>query len=79
MADKIFAEGVFIKEGKYGIKVSINQEKFAPFFKAHVNEKGYLNLDILKSKGGNWYCSLDTWKPEQQIEASSNPANDLPF
>jgi len=46
------------------------------------NGKKQLRLQVLKSKDGNLYASVDTWKPDGTAPAVSNPlqgpANDVP-
>lgn len=60
-----FAKGVNIKTVKtqYGeiIKVGINLEEFS---NNPINERGYINFDILTSKDGKKYAALDTYKKE---------------
>tara|TARA_R110000824_G_scaffold157037_4_gene330457 strand:- start:2539 stop:2817 length:279 start_codon:yes stop_codon:yes gene_type:complete len=92
MADeKIFADGFSFKRsdnapefvvGKQSIKV----DEAIAFLKANA-KNGWVNLDIKRSKGGNFYCELDTWvaKPKTEdapktapkVEAHSDV--DLPF
>ncbi|MBQ2175396.1 MAG: hypothetical protein II453_10115 [Alphaproteobacteria bacterium] len=63
----IFVDGMKVKkrfENLYG--VSINLENFNKFAEAHKN-KGYLNIDICKSKDKEvWYARLNTWTPTKQ-------------
>ncbi len=88
MADKIFADGFFVKKphenapefviGKLSIKVS----DAMGFLGAQPEE--WVNLDIKESKGGKYYISVDTWKPDNKEheppEAPENATNDdLPF
>lgn len=59
-----FAKGVKIKtvKTKYGeiIKVGINLEEFS---NNHINEKGYINFDILTAKDGSKkYAAIDNYK-----------------
>lgn len=69
MAEKqeiIFVDGVKVKQRWENLLgVSINLEYFNKFAEAHKN-KGYLNIDICKSKDkDNWYARLNTWKPDK--------------
>ena len=70
MSDIIFVDGMKVKkkfDNLYG--VSINLEYFNRFAEAHKNNKGYLNIDICKSKDkDNWYVKLNTWKPNEVNE-----------
>lgn len=36
------------------------------------NEKGYINIDICKSKDGYYYPRLNTWNPEKKEENITN-------
>lgn len=63
-----FAKGVNLKsvKTKYGeiIKVGIKLEDFA---NNPINERGYINFDILRAKeSGNPYAALDTYKKGEQ-------------
>lgn len=44
-------------------KISVNADNFTEFLNKHKNEKGYININLKKSKAGNLYLELDTWKP----------------
>lgn len=47
-------------------KVSINKEQFLGWLeRQEPNEKGYVRLDIKRSRDGKAYASLDTWQPSQ--------------
>lgn len=65
MADYISING---KESKYGIKLSGKADKVIEEIRKHTNEKGYINLEILKRKepgkyGETHYVKVDTWEP----------------
>lgn len=76
MADKIFADGVFIKpkETRYGeiLKVEIKAEPFMDFLAKYTNERGYVNLDLKKGQSGKWYMELNTYKNNQLEEVTEN-------
>ena len=92
--EKIFADGFSFKRrenapsfviGRQSIKV----EEAIAFLKANV-KNGWVNLDIKQSKGGSYYCELDTWEAKPQGDApapakAQAPApvveeeDDLPF
>ena len=92
--EKIFADGFSFKRrenapsfviGRQSIKV----EEAIAFLKANV-KNGWVNLDIKQSKGGSYYCELDTWEAQPQGNAPAQvkaqaPApvveedDDLPF
>lgn len=89
MSDKTYINGIFIKEGKYGLKVNIKAETFCDQIKQLANDKGYVNIEIKKRKevgdnGNTHYAELDTWKPETKPVTKSeiteeSEDNDLPF
>lgn len=69
--EKIFADGLRLEsagpkapEWVKG-KISILVPKFIEFLQKHQSEKGWVNLDIKKSKSGVLYVELNTWKPGQ--------------
>ena len=96
MADeKIFADGFSFKRndnapefvvGKQSIKV----DEAIAFLKQHA-KNGWVNLDVKRAKGGNYYMELDTWvaKPQGEAPAAAkapvaapvleDTGDDLPF
>lgn len=44
-------------------KISVNLNRFMPFLKANVDDRGWLNIDLKKSQKGETYLALNTWKP----------------
>lgn len=48
----------FVKGG-----ISIKVDEFITFLRAH-ESKGWVNLDLKKSKGGNLYLELNTYKKD---------------
>lgn len=93
--EKIFADGFSFKrrEGAPSFVIgrqSIKVDEAIAFLKANV-KNGWVNLDIKQSKGGSYYCELDTWeaKPQgQAVPIAPQPAapalpieeeDDLPF
>jgi hypothetical protein len=91
-----FADGMIVKD---------KREKAPDFVKCHVSFKvgefvdtlqkydreGWVNVDILRSKGGKLYAKIDLWEPTQgqaaqqgmqQARQSAEPEfhdDDLPF
>lgn len=57
-------------------KISIQADKLIPFLEQHKNEKGYVNIDLLKSKAGKLYCKLNTFVPQKQ-EKPEYPQEDI--
>ena len=88
--EKVFAQGFSFKRndnapefvvGRQSIKV----DEAIAFLKANA-KNGWVNLDIKRAKGGNFYCELDTWEAKPQGNAApaapaAAPAAeaDLPF
>lgn len=62
MAD--FVKGMFVKQGKYGTKVSFKAAEFIEELKAKANKDGFVNVEIKTSKSGDkLYAQFDTWEP----------------
>ena len=86
--EKKFIDGLYVdvKTTQYGdiIKLSFNYERFNAFMKQNMNEKGYINVDILETKKGKKYAVLNEFKPQQSATQSTVIDNepegdDLPF
>lgn len=69
MSDKKFAEGLYFFESDKDFiigKLSINQNQFQSWLATQEpDEKGYVRIDILKSKDGKPYATLNNWKPQR--------------
>lgn len=86
--EKIFADGFLFKRNDNAPEFvvgsqSIKVEEAVAFLKANA-KNGWVNLSIKQSKGGNYYCELDTWEPkktgnEQPAAQAANADADLPF
>ena len=61
--DGIKAKQQLFKDGKFIFKLNIKFDKFVDSIGDHINEDGYVNLDICESKNGSWYVKLNEWKP----------------
>lgn len=65
----IFVDGLKVKKqdfsnGDYIFKLNIDYTKLVEFLGDNLNEKGFVNIDICKSKTTDkWYCKLNEWKP----------------
>lgn len=74
------ANGVFFSKPRNGApefvkgSVSIKVDDAIPMLQKFKNEKGYVNLDLLKSKEGKLYFSVNTYKPKEELKE-----NDIPF
>lgn len=74
--NKIFPTGFNVKsrQTSFGeiLKIGINAEKFIEFLAQHTNERGYVNIDILRSKDSNKpYPVLNTYGSNNE-ENSTN-------
>lgn len=77
MADKVFVDGMIVKDAKPDFvkcKVSISCKEFDAFMNAN-HKNGWLNIDVKESKNGKLYAELDTWEPKSQQE----PEDDCPW
>jgi|TARA_R110002074_G_scaffold250691_5_gene422324 hypothetical protein len=81
--EKIFADGFLFKRkenapdfviGSQSIKV----DEAIQFLTDNV-KNGWVNIDIKMSKGGKYYCELDTWEPKPKAKEATAPTPDLPF
>lgn len=54
---------------KFGIKIDD--------VKQFINDKGYLNIQVLKSKAGNVYAAIDDYKKEEP--KGQIPDEEVPF
>jgi len=75
MTEKVFSRGIWVKEPRanapdfvFGL-ISVKLEDFISFAGEHVNESGYINLDIKRSKDASkgMYCELNTYKPKDDV------------
>lgn len=79
--EKTFAEGVFVAEKTFDwgsiITASFKVDEFVAFLNKNKNAKGYVNLNLKKSKAGDkMYAELDTFEPKAKSQSGSQ---DLPF
>ena len=74
MADKIFIDGMVVKEPRQyeDFKVSIKWEDFRQFCNTHVNQNGWLTIVGKTSKNGKRYAELDTWQPSQSRQGEGS-------
>jgi hypothetical protein len=85
--EKIFANGFSFKRrdnapefvvGRQSIKVDD-----AIAFLTQNQKNGWVNIDIKQSKGGTYYCELDTWEAKPSNGAPAPKAapvkDELPF
>ena len=68
--EKNYAKGLFVKRNEKApdfvtCSLSIKTDDFIQFLKENTNEKGYVNLQVLKSKDKDTlYAILDTFTPK---------------
>ena len=68
--EKIYAKGLFAKRNEKApefviCNLSVKTDDFIQFLKENTNEKGYVNLQVLRSKDkGTLYAVLDTFEPK---------------
>jgi hypothetical protein len=70
--ERIFAKGFYVKQNPqapdYVIgNLSIKADEAIEFIKEHTNDRGWVNLSMMKSKEeGKAYIELNTYEPKQQ-------------
>jgi hypothetical protein len=70
MAD--FVKGMFVKQGKYGVKVSFKAAEFIEELNSKKNKDGFVNVEIKTSKSGDkLYAQFDTWEPTSKGGATA--------
>ncbi len=68
--EKIYAKGLFAKRNENApdfvtCSLSIKTDDFIQFLRENTNEKGYVNLQVLKSREkGTLYAIVDTFTPK---------------
>lgn len=74
------SSSVKARETSFGqvIKIGANVEKLIAFLQENVNDRGFINLEIVprrepSDKGETHSLKLDNWKPTQQAEGSPAP------
>ena len=70
MEEKKYAKGLFAKRNEKApefviCNLSFKTDDFTQFLKENTNEKGYVNLQVLKSNDkGTLYAVVDTFEPK---------------
>ena len=87
----IFADGIRFERPREGSpefikgRISLNPEKLTKFMAEHVNEKGWVNLDLKASrKTGEdgkpmLYLQLNDFKPKAKKEHGELDPKEIPF
>jgi len=87
--DKVFADGFLFKRRENAPEfvignISVKVEEAVAFLSTH-QKNGWVNLNVLNSKGGKPYVELDTFVPkskgneEQATPVKAPVQSDLPF
>jgi len=69
--DKVFVEGVIFKKPHENApdfvkgSLSLKMKDLIEFAKTH-HKDGWLNIDLLESRGGKYYAALNTFEPKKQ-------------
>jgi hypothetical protein len=86
----IYVNGVFIKQGKFSLKLSGNAEQFCKEIMANRKDNGSFRFEIKERKeadknGNTHYITVDEWEPVKK-ESKDKPNdsfveedNSLPF
>ena len=70
MEEKKYAKGLFAKRNEKApefvvCSLSFKTDEFMQFLRENTNDKGYVNLQVLKSRDkGTIYAVLDTFEPK---------------
>jgi hypothetical protein len=82
--EKVFASGLVFKlpsekapeyvKGKISIKV----DEFVSWLQSHVNNNGWVDIDVKESHGGKIYCELNTYKPQRPDAVKEEPVIEYP-
>ena len=71
MSEKNFADGIRVTRRDNApdfvlCQLGIHVDRFAAWAGEHVNQAGFVNVDIKRSKNGNIYAELNDWKPDTE-------------
>ena len=76
MEEKKYVTGMFVKRNEKAPEfvvcgLSVKTEEFVQFLKENTNEKGYVNLQVRKSKDkGTLYAVVDTFEPKENTAST---------
>jgi hypothetical protein len=92
MADEIeFPNGLIVKAPRDGapdfVKASISIKVQDLMTWLHGKQEEWINLDVKESKGGKWYCAVNTHKPKEsgakpdnaKRQSAADMDSDIPF
>lgn len=72
MSEKVFVKGLFVSAPHENAPdfvlhdISIKCTDLVDFMRSHKNDKGYVNIQVLRSREGKPYAVLNDWKPEKK-------------
>ncbi len=79
MADtKVFADGFYFERRENAPdfvvgRLSVKVNKAKDFLDAQANDRGYVNLNILRSRDGGYYMEVDQWQPKKREDGTWTP------
>jgi hypothetical protein len=82
--ETIFADGFIFKKPHEKApdfvkgEISIKVDEFISFLQKN-NNKGWVNLNLKKSKGGKLYVDLNNWTPEKKEDGPEITEEDVPW
>ena len=80
MAEAEFPKGLMVKKPRDGApdfviaSISIKREELIEWLSS--KDGDWINLDVKEAKSGNWYSSVNTFKPQAKQE--SKPGANVP-
>lgn len=82
--DKLFVGTTKVKSLEWGDITMIGlQQKDLDLMSKYINKRGYVNIEVKTSKGGNIYTEIDTYGLDKDAQAPIAAPNDesegLPF
>lgn len=82
---KVYFNGVQIKQGQYGLKISVHVDKFIEQLQQYRNERGYVNMELKERQtvgqfGDTHSLLYDSWTPKSKAApAAADDSEPLPF
>jgi hypothetical protein len=78
--EKVFAKGFIFKKNENAPewvvgRLSLKKDEAIAFIQSQGNE--WINLNIARGQQGKFYVELDTWKPTNQTNPSSNQSSNV--
>ena len=91
MSEKAFPDGIIAKRSENApefviVGLSFKVDEFIQYLKENESEKGWVNIEVLRSKQDKIYCKLNEWKPDVAKNETTDKKDltvenndDLPF